>query len=571
MILLHDAPVIESKVDQRLKESMIELANLLGYDIAKFIQLSENNSFAIINREYVKGSIEYSRNFKDNKIFLRNSKNYLLKLALENKQMIAYFKADKTENEYLPLLEGMQNELYIPLFLDGSISKVIIGYIYLAAFKDKRFDKFEDILNDEVKEIIIKISALCQILHFQTMGDERKFGALHVISEITKIREPYMINHPYRVAQWSRLIGQSMSLDEIRLYKLDTASIMHDIGKLYIDKDILNKTSRLNEEEFQLIKEHPTNSYIMVKDMFCFEDELKDVCEIVKYHHERFDGKGYPEGIKGEGIPLESRILCVADSVDAMMSPRSYKSPKSLDQTITELIAQKGKQFDPVVADIMVKILLKASNTKADVFSDSIIWGTLTIDTKESSYLAEGTLVENEIGYVFTSHSFNFSDSIEISEVTSMSLYIEKNRNIIEFDVKIEGIDNNNMYISQLTISPMTDAFSMLWYLSGLLYVENKTYEINIYKVGGSSLSFYIFDIEFETYIKEKILKLTINFDEETEITVTGKIVERFSVSNKNFYTFFYVNTPSNVKDKIFSRLFRKQIELMKLYTAEKS
>lgn len=570
MILLHDAPIIESTVEQRLKESMVRLANILGYDIAKLIQFSENNAFAIIKREYARYDVEYSRNFKDNKIFLKSSKNYILKLVLENKQMIAYFKDDKTECEYLPLIEGIQNEVYIPLFIDSSISKVIIGNIYLAAFTDKRFDKFEDIIDEEAKEIIRKISALYQILHFQEMGIERKFGIFHVISEITKIREPYMINHPYRVAQWSRLIGQSMSLDKIRLYKLDTASITHDIGKLYINEDILNKTSRLSEEEFQLIKEHPVNSYMMVKDMFCFEDELKDVCKIVKYHHERFDGKGYPEGLKGEEIPLESRILCVADSVDAMMSPRSYKSPKSVDQTITELIDQKGKQFDPEIADIMINILLKASNTKANIFSDSIIWGTLTIDTNENSYLAEGTLVEHEIGYVFTSHSFNFSDSIDISEVTNISLYIEKNRNIIEFDVKIEGIDNNNMYISQLIMNPMMDSFSMLWYLSGLLYVENKTYEINIYKVGGSSLAFYIFDIEFETYIKEKILKLTINFDEETEITVTGKIVKGFSVSNKNFYTFFYVNTPSNVKDKIFNKLFRKQIELMKLYTTEK-
>lgn len=570
MILLYDAPIIESTVEQRLKESMVRLANILGYDIAKLIQFSENNTFAIIKREYARYDVEYSRNFKDNKIFLKSSKNYILKLVLENKQMIAYFKDDKTECEYLPLIEGIQNEVYIPLFIDSSISKVIIGNIYLAAFRDKRFDKFEDIIDEEAKEIIRKISALYQILHFQEMGIERKFGIFHVISEITKIREPYMINHPYRVAQWSRLIGQSMSLDKIRLYKLDTASITHDIGKLYINEDILNKTSRLSEEEFQQIKEHPVNSYMMVKDMFCFEDELKDVCKIVKYHHERFDGKGYPEGLKGEEIPLESRILCVADSVDAMMSPRSYKSPKSVDQTITELIDQKGKQFDPEIADIMINILLKASNTKANIFSDSIIWGTLTIDTNENSYLAEGTLVEHEIGYVFTSHSFNFSDSIDISEVTNISLYIEKNRNIIEFDVKIEGIDNNNMYISQLIMNPMMDSFSMLWYLSGLLYVENKTYEINIYKVGGSSLAFYIFDIEFETYIKEKILKLTINFDEETEITVTGKIVKGFSVSNKNFYTFFYVNTPSNVKDKIFNKLFRKQIELMKLYTTEK-
>lgn len=566
MLLFGEPYISRITVESLLNDYVVELAELLEYDIAKIIGFNENQSFARIKREYTREAVLYLKNFKNNRVYLKNSKKYILKLMLEKKQMVAYFK---DEDNYEPLIIDMNNEIYIPLFLDDSISKAVIGCVYLAAFEHKRFDKFEEIIDDKAKQLINKINILYQINHAQSLWIERKFGIFHLVSEITRMREPYMINHPYRVAQWSGLIGKKMALDKIKLYKLETASIMHDIGKLYIDIKILNKTTRLNEEEFHQIKQHPINSSTIVKDVFCFEDELKNVSKIVKYHHERYDGKGYPEGLKGEEIPLESRILCVADSVDAMMSPRSYKSPKSLEQTITELIVEKGKQFDPKIADIMIEILLKTKAAQENIFSDSIIWGTLTIDAKENSYIIEGTLEKRLIGYVFNSHSFNFSNSINLAEVIKISLYIEKSRNIVEFDVKIDGLDNNNIYISQLTINPIIDSFSILWNLSGLIYEGNKTHDINIYNIGGSSLSFYILDTKLKSK-SEKLLNLVIYFDEETEIMVSGKIVKSVSVSKKHFYRFIYINTPNNVKDKIFSQLFRKQIEMMKLNTVQK-
>lgn len=569
MIKFHELLISEYTVEKRLYDNVIKLANLLGYEIAKLIEINRNNYMAIIRREYAKGGIGHLGNLKNNSIFLKNNDNHILKLFFDKKQMIAYFGDENSEMEHMPLIEGIKSELYIPLLLDESTYDVIIGCVYLASFNDKRFANFEHILNDEVKETIEVISNLCQTLHSRSKWIDVKSGILHLTSEITRIREPFMVNHPYKVAQWSRLLGKEMSLDQNRLYKLDTASIMHDIGKLYIDADILNKTSKLTEEEFMQIKQHPINSCLIVRDVFCFEDELKDVCQIVKYHHERYDGKGYPEGLKEEEIPLESRILCVADSVDAMMSSRSYKSPKSLDKTITELIVEKGKQFDPIIADKMVQILLKTKITQEKIIDSPIVWGTLTINSKDKSYLVEGTLEQRKFGYVFNSHSFSFSDNIEVSKITNISLYVEKNRNITEFDVKIQGINNNNMYISELIISPITDSFSMLWNIRGLLYEKDENQEINIYKIGGSSLAFYIHDKKLELHAKRTILKLAIYFDEETEIIVTGKIAKSVSVSKKNYYEFIYINTPNNIKDKIFSKLFRKQIELMKLNTVQ--
>ena len=182
MLLLGEPFNSKAAVGKHINDYGVELTNLLGYDIAKIIEFNENNSFATIKGKYVKDDIEYSSRFKDNRIFLKDSKNYILKVFLEKKQMVAYFKDDNNESDYISLIKDIQNEIYIPLFLDESISEVIIGCIYLGTFESKRFDKFEDIIDDKVREMIGKMNVLCQVMHVQTLWSERNFGLFHVIN-----------------------------------------------------------------------------------------------------------------------------------------------------------------------------------------------------------------------------------------------------------------------------------------------------------------------------------------------------------------------------------------------------
>ena len=132
-----------------------------------------------------------------------------------------------------------------------------------------------------------------------------------------------------------------------------TASALHDIGKIGIPESILKKQGRLNDEEYEIMKTHVTNSIEMIH----FLPNMNYVIPAVLSHHERYDGKGYPRGLKGEDIPLLGRILAVCDSFDAMTTKRTYKEAMSIDYAISELEHNKGTQFDPKLAEAFIELL----------------------------------------------------------------------------------------------------------------------------------------------------------------------------------------------------------------------
>lgn len=129
-----------------------------------------------------------------------------------------------------------------------------------------------------------------------------------------------------------------------------TAAELHDIGKIGISDYILHKNGKLSEEEFEEIKQHPSIGASLFVDI----DDYQDISSFIKYHHERVDGKGYPEGLKDEEIPIGLAIICVADAYDAMTTDRSYKNARSRESALQELIRCKGNQFRPEFVDILV-------------------------------------------------------------------------------------------------------------------------------------------------------------------------------------------------------------------------
>jgi putative nucleotidyltransferase with HDIG domain len=137
------------------------------------------------------------------------------------------------------------------------------------------------------------------------------------------------------------------------IQNLKTASILHDIGKIGIHDEILNKASRLTQEEYQEIMRHPAiGAEIISKVNF-----LSDITTIVKHHHERYDGKGYPDGLSGEDIPIEAAILTIADSYDAMTSDRPYRTAMTPEEALSELQKNAGTQFHPDLVKVFVSII----------------------------------------------------------------------------------------------------------------------------------------------------------------------------------------------------------------------
>lgn len=162
--------------------------------------------------------------------------------------------------------------------------------------------------------------------------------------------------HSRRVAYISSEIGKALGMTSEDVQVLRTISHLHDIGKIAIDESILNKPGKLDASEWVMIKKHPEIGYRILSTTSEYDDIAIDILS----HHERFDGLGYPRGLKGDAIPLRARIIAIADAFDAMISFRTYRPSLSLDEAKMELLHHKGTQFDPTLVDVFLKLTNQA-------------------------------------------------------------------------------------------------------------------------------------------------------------------------------------------------------------------
>jgi polar amino acid transport system substrate-binding protein len=184
-----------------------------------------------------------------------------------------------------------------------------------------------------------------------------------VFTKALEYYDTYTKGHSVNVANYASKISEKLGFESERISKIYWAGLVHDVGKIFVPQSVLNKSEKLTDEEYELIKLHPLKGYELISEI----EGLKDIAEIVLYHHERYDGKGYPYGKKGDEIPIESRILCVADSFDAMTSDRPYKKSLTLEEAIEELRKNSGTQFDPEIVSVLIDILLSEFNHRSSM------------------------------------------------------------------------------------------------------------------------------------------------------------------------------------------------------------
>jgi putative nucleotidyltransferase with HDIG domain len=176
---------------------------------------------------------------------------------------------------------------------------------------------------------------------------------LHALVKAIETRDPYTSGHSIRVATLSRLIAEDLGLTPRKVNRVRTAALLHDVGKIDpVFSALLMKPYDLTPEERELIQTHASKGADILRDMGSME---KEVVAAVRHHHERYDGRGYPDGLYGEFIPLEARIIMMSDSIDAMLSDRPYRSALSLAQVKAELARCRGTQFDPMLVDTVLK------------------------------------------------------------------------------------------------------------------------------------------------------------------------------------------------------------------------
>ena len=182
--------------------------------------------------------------------------------------------------------------------------------------------------------------------------EEMKEAHINTVAALTtalEADEPYTHGHSYRVAKYAVRIGQRMGMSPSELEELEYAGLLHDIGKIAITNDIVCKPARLTKDEFDILASHPSIGGEIVSQM----KFLKGAAHLVRHHHERPDGQGYPDGLEGDEIQLGSRILNCCDAIDAMTSNRPYRAALSLEQCLDELKRYRGTQFDADVVDVI--------------------------------------------------------------------------------------------------------------------------------------------------------------------------------------------------------------------------
>jgi HD-GYP domain-containing protein (c-di-GMP phosphodiesterase class II) len=175
---------------------------------------------------------------------------------------------------------------------------------------------------------------------------------IQVLESTMEVRDPYTVGHQRRVSQIACTIGREMGLSEDRLRDLRVAGTLHDLGKFAIPSDLLAKPGRLTPTEFALVKTHPQVAYNILEPISLPGNTAK----IILQHHERMNGSGYPQGLKGEEILLEARILGVADVMEAMCSHRPYRAARGLAETLDELSKGKGTLYDAAVVETCLKL-----------------------------------------------------------------------------------------------------------------------------------------------------------------------------------------------------------------------
>lgn len=183
-------------------------------------------------------------------------------------------------------------------------------------------------------------------------GVSEKIAALREVAEKVEEKDRYTSKHSQRVAEYSVSIARKMKLDAEHLIKLTHASFLHDIGKVNVPEEILNKPGKLTKEEYEIMKKHPADGAAMVEQTY-----YKDLAPIIHQHHERLDGSGYPDGLKRDEILIEARIIAVSDTFDALTEDRIYRKAWTAQSALEEIKAHKGNLYDETVVDLFEKVL----------------------------------------------------------------------------------------------------------------------------------------------------------------------------------------------------------------------
>ncbi len=225
------------------------------------------------------------------------------------------------------------------LFLSAYSQKANLTQARRLAVDDYLFKPFD--AQELLEAVRVRLDRRRAVKIFDTR--EAHLQTVLLMANIIETRDQYTREHIERVKETALLLGEALGWDKASLVILEFGAILHDIGKLVVPKEILNKEGKFTPEEWEIMRKHPEEGVRMLKGI----DHLRPAIPFVLYHHERWDGKGYPKGLKGENIPIEGRILAIADAYDALTSDRPYHKGVSKKEALEKIKAGSRTYFDP--------------------------------------------------------------------------------------------------------------------------------------------------------------------------------------------------------------------------------
>ncbi|MBU3188411.1 HD-GYP domain-containing protein [Clostridium bowmanii] len=238
--------------------------------------------------------------------------------------------------------------LYAPVQVEG----INVGLLSLECFNGTEFSK-------NSKKILKFYAQIISNFYSQKVFHDRETKmyddiVTSLVSAI-EVKDKYTEGHAQRVREYSCMIAKELGLTKTQMIDISTASLLHDIGKIGVPTEILNKPGKLTEDEYNIIKLHPIHTKTILDKISNFSN----ISNIAYSHHENYDGTGYPQGLKGDEIPFESQIIQVADAYDAMTSDRAYRKALSINEALEIIEKEMGKQFNAEIAKVAIRLFSK--------------------------------------------------------------------------------------------------------------------------------------------------------------------------------------------------------------------
>ena len=381
----------------------------------------------------------------------------------------------------------LRSAVSFPLIDDEQSGKFSIMTIFTDRVEG--FDREElSLLDSTSNDITMALSAYKQRKMVDSLTQQQLSNYEETILAFVNMieqRDAYTAGHTLRVAKYSRLLAQELEIEDEKIRTIERAAILHDIGKIATPDTILLKPGKLTKLEYDLIKNHVTAGYKMLSNIKMYAD----LAEIMKYHHEHYDGTGYPYGIKGEAIPIEAHIMIVADAFDAMTSNRIYKARLSVEDAISEIERCSGTHFHPSITAITRKVLSP-------------------LEIASTSQLPQNELEKQRFSYFFNDNLTGLYNEAYMDLVINQhdvynSIFIFKIKNFTKFNKKFSWQKGNEVLQSIASELKIIFAKEKIFRVNGDDFVVLSKQDIEINKV---DINISLIDPESVLVIKKEKL-----------------------------------------------------------------